>query len=726
MSESAATRPDADLETPFAFGWGGVLWSLLGGLACLLMAPLEPNLIEEGLMVHVAERMLAGEHLYRDVVSVTGPVPYALVAAAFALSGDTIIEARAVVVILQALACGAVFGMSRRAGAGPWAHLAAACFAVAPVLLFPLLSTMFYTTVATSLGIVTGYAALRGVRSPAWAVGAGVLIAATALSKQTIGAMLAASLVPAAALCAPAGSRRRTALAMGAGGAIVAVLTLVYFAAEGDLVPFVESMLARPKGDVFGLSFINLWPPGALSQEIRSAASHYLPATLDMLRDGPPSWGWILVTQLMYAVPIAALLAAALVRLGGALLAGAWIFAGVVLAEATNLVPRADAGHLVFALPVAAAYLVTLVATAGFRRRPAGARHGIPAFALLAGVLAAGAAVGAGLHRIAGPPTWGPRVPLGVVSESKRSPAVPRVIHFLLDRLEPGEPIFVARAEPLIYFATRAPNPTPFTGALQVWGIRGEQEDVTLAALEGVRFVVMSDVDGPLHSYFADQQPRVQAYLERHFFVPEAFEGHYRLEDWVIVLERGPDRGPTRIDLLDPALERRLFDRDPEGRIRRVDAELRKLGVRQNRRPLATRASPSGSGIDLDVTLPRDARFQASVGFHRIEETYQPNGTEFSLSVRAAGGDGKFREVGRWPVWFDAHTAGRAWRPIEADLSNFGGRRVTLRLETRSPPDVSGFAFWGSPRIVAPGEAPAPPLEGRSSQERSDRAFDPS
>jgi hypothetical protein len=665
------------------------------------MAPLEPNLIEEGLMVHVAERMLDGEHLYRDIVSVTGPVPYALVAAAFALLGDTITEARGVVVVLQALACGAVYGISRRSGAGPWAHAAAAGFAVGPVLLFPLLSTMFYSTVATSLAVVTAYAALRGVTSRRWALGAGILIALTALSKQTVGAVLALTLIPAAALAAASGSRTRVALTMCGGGAAVTVATLGYYAVLGDLVPFVTSMLARPEGDVFGLPFINLWPPGELSQEIRASESHYIPVTLHILREGPVSPGWILVTQLMFAVPLVALLATPLARLRGRLPAAATVFASLVLAQSTNLIARADAGHLVFVLPSAVAFAVVGVATLGFRATPHASVQRVGALALTLLILAPSAWVGVALYRASAPPSWGPRVPLRVVSVSKRAPAVARVIQYLRERIEPGEPIFVARAEPLIYFATGARNPTPFTGALQVWGLRGEQEDVTLEALRDLRFVVMSDLDGPLHSYFADEQPRVQAYLERHFRVPEAFEGHYRLEDWILVLERAEDRGPTAIDLLAPELERRLWTRSPDGRIHSVESELRKLGTRQNRRPLASQASASGSGIDYELELPPRARFEAGIGFYRIEEAYQPNGTVFSLSVRE---DGEFRELGRWPVWFDNETRGRSWRPIEADLAELGGRRVTLRLETRSPEGVRGFAFWGSPRIKAASE----------------------
>ena len=119
--------------------------------------------------------------------------------------------ARAGVVLLQALACGAVFAMARRAGAGAWAHAAAACYASGPVLLFPLLSTMFYTTVASSLAVLAAWVGLQGVTSNRWAAAAGVAVALVALSKQTVGVALALALLPAVALCAPRAERKRRA-----------------------------------------------------------------------------------------------------------------------------------------------------------------------------------------------------------------------------------------------------------------------------------------------------------------------------------------------------------------------------------------------------------------------------------------------------------------------------------------------------------------------------------
>ncbi|MCP4239605.1 MAG: hypothetical protein GY772_03495 [bacterium] len=74
--------------------WAAWLWSGAGGLICIAMSRLEPSLLKEGLLLHVGERMLAGEYPYRDVVLTTGPVPYAMVGGLFTLFGPGITVAR--------------------------------------------------------------------------------------------------------------------------------------------------------------------------------------------------------------------------------------------------------------------------------------------------------------------------------------------------------------------------------------------------------------------------------------------------------------------------------------------------------------------------------------------------------------------------------------------------------------------------------------------------------
>jgi hypothetical protein len=276
---------------------------------------------------------------------------------------------------------------------------------------------------------------------------------------------------------------------------------------------------------------------------------------------------------------------------------------------------------------------------------------------------------------------------------------VPRVLRYLAERLEPGEPIFVARTEPLVYFALHAPNPTRFTGALQVWGLRHRQQDEILAALEHVRFVVMSDVDEPIFTYFSDELPRVQRYLERYFRVPALFEGRERDDSWLLVLERVADRGATVLDLLDPALSPRAWLRSPEGGTVTVGAPFTNLPTLQNHRPLVAAVGPVGGGIDYSLDLPEHAHFQAGVGYGDIGGYQHPRRADFVVSV-ATGGD--FQQIATRRVDLGDTRGRRAWEPFDVDLSRFGGQRATLRLEVRpdAPQTSRTFAAWGSARIT--------------------------
>lgn len=688
-------------------------WCALGALVCFTMGRLEPNLLEEGLLLHVGERMLAGDALYSDIVLVTGPFPYTFVAAIFWLFGPKMLAARAGIALLHGLACGAVFDLARQGRTGPWAHAAAAVLVCAPVLLFPLLSAAFYTTVSTSLTFVAAWLAFRAIGSERAGFAAGVAIAVTALSKQTIGALLALFFVATVLACAPKGRRVRHALAVCFGGAATAVVTLGWFAAVGDLRIFVESLLATPSGNVFSSPFIDLWPPGELSPELEFLEYYYVPEVVFILRDGAlqSPKPLVFLSQLLFVLPIAVIGATALLRAFGPLPKAIWILFGATVACGSNLFPRADSGHLVFAAPAALAYTFCLVPLVRRNATPAWPAR-IAATTVIALLAVASVGVGRALWAKAGEATYGPKVTVRPVSPPKRAGAIPRVITFLRNRLEPGEPIFVARTEPLLYYATGAPNPTPYTGALQVWGIRGEQQDTILEALDPVRFVVMSDLDEPIHTYFRDELPRVQDAFERFYAVPRWFSGRKRDEDWLIVLARGPDRGPTLIDLFDPGPRAKVqaFIRKPDGRPVPTVGPMLDLPTRQNRRPLAHALGARGGGVDWELVVPPEARLQVATGYRKLHRSKQPSRLEFAVRVSTGG---PFETLATRVVEFTAlHGNGRRWNDLEVDLAAYANQAVVLRLEAVSVtvPRAGSVAFWGSPRIAGPpvaGEGPS-------------------
>jgi hypothetical protein len=90
--------PDPTQHRTFALG---VFWAIVGGLACAWMIPLEPNMLEEGIALHLSQRMMGGEHLFRDLASFTGPLPFELLAVLFRIFGDDLMVARGAVAVMH-------------------------------------------------------------------------------------------------------------------------------------------------------------------------------------------------------------------------------------------------------------------------------------------------------------------------------------------------------------------------------------------------------------------------------------------------------------------------------------------------------------------------------------------------------------------------------------------------------------------------------------------------
>ena len=340
--------------------------------------------------------------------------------------------------------------------------------------------------------------------------------------------------------------------------------------------------------------------------------------------------------------------------------AALWLNGAVLLALTANLFPRADWGHLVYVLPPACVQLCLLAGQIGAARspRPRGVR--IAAAACVVALLASGASFGIWLNRASASPSYGPRVPLRPVSASYRSRSLPNVIQYLRQRVRPGEPIFVARAEPLLYFATQTTNPTPYTGVITT--LHEEQEAAILAALPHTRFVVMSEVDQPLWTYYSDELPRVQAELERFYRIAPFFP--LGQDTWILVLERDGDRGPTAIDLI--AHPARAWVRDEPGQERDEPEPAPRLPARHNRRTLGMRLGQWGGGLDWEIEVPPGARLQVDTGFVGMVSTQnmhmhpkrEPHrdlacgggtaGSKSSSSTRSAGSATRRRIGSRW------------------------------------------------------------------------------
>ncbi len=673
-----------------------MFWAFAGALACALMIPMEPNLLEEGIALHAAQRMNAGEHLYRDIAHFTGPFPFELLAVLFRIFGESIWAGRIALALMSGASCAATFALARGAKAGWFAHAAAACAAFSPILLFPLLSLYFYTTISLHLTVLATFATWRGTESKGWAVAAGVLIAFVALTKQNLGITLAPALLFGVGLGSAPSERLRNASALILGGVVVAVLTLATYGLRGDLGVLIHSLVIMPLslGDSFTSGFPNLWPPGDLSPAIQPNVRYYIPHLYNILHgtSGKVPASLIALTQLLYALPFLALAATLARRFRGSLPAALWIHGIAVLVMIGNLFPRTDWGHLVFVIPCAATQLLM---TLGGLRLPG--RRFIAAGVLIALTLGSGMTVRA-LYGLAEEIDFGPRVPLFAVSEAVKNDGLPRAIALIRKHTEPGEPIFVPRSEPLVYFATDTRNPTPYSGVIP--GFHEEQERAIIDGLEDVRFIVMSEIDQPLFLYYSDELPAVQHYFERHFQVREEYLGGK--SSWILVYERGPDRGPTAIDLIDERASARAWTLDDDGSELESTRSLPKLGTIHNRRPLPVDLGSRGGGVDFEIRVPEAAHFQSDVGLARVREHSgmhrHPPATRLEVWVREAA---QFERIASFPV-LQRQGKGRRWTPVEVDLSSFAGREITLRLALASnrPLQKNRLTWWGSPRIV--------------------------
>ena len=683
-------------------------WAGFAALVCGAVSIFEPVWLEEGMLVHISERLASGDVLYRDVSAFTGPFPYELLALLFRVFGPELWVARAAVVVLQSLACASAFGLGNQLGNATLGHGAALVVALSPLLFFPFLSIFYYVTVAVALTLMATYASVRGQESFVWAGLSALLVVSVALSKQTLGLALAVTISLAWALMAVRDRRLAPLLVFWSIAALASMGVIGLYIVRGEFDLLVKSLVEIPLslGEDFQVSWINFWPLGELNLE-RGGELLYLPwiygTTFNFFSD-PPA-GLILLTQGLFALPFFAIGVALIQAVAGRMTRVGWMVFAALVATMTNLYPRPDWGHLVFVLPLSLMLLWLIVG-----RAPESSTKflagwmGLVWLAIPLLVISGWMAVL--ILRAAIPADWGPRVPFWAVSHQNRSLALPRVIEFLRKRVSPGEYIFVARSEPLIYFATETQNPTPYSGVIP--GGLGEQQPAVLKGLTLVDFVVMSEIDQPGYTYYREELPKVQRYLERNFEIADPFLES--ASDWIVVLERIEDRGPSLFDLADHQGEARRWMR--QSGVEHEGPAPPKMATVHNRRPVAFYLGEGGGGIDFLLDLPQGAIFQSEVGFPSLKsETFlfeHPRKAEISVLVSLDGEN--FERLESWTIQsargsiLKEHHPMRRWRSIEADLSPYGGKRVTLRLEaaSRSPgrPDMPAMSWFGSPRII--------------------------
>jgi hypothetical protein len=401
---------------------------------------------DEGLVLQGAQRILRGEVLYRDFFSFFTPGSYYWMALLFKVFGDSILVARAVLVVYGGIYSLLVFLLARRVCSRGTALLTVALLAMTG-LPYRFISVHNWDSTLWALSAL--YAAVRLLESPngAWAFTLGSLAAVTCLFEQSKGAGLSAGLLLGFVILAATGAakvwtgwRRLFFLALGL--LWPAVLTIWYFGAHRAL----PQMLSDIVWPLHHYSVANKVPYGYIERDwidlfhgslawrafcfVAVSPLFLLPA-LPLLGVCGLAWS----TVQLWRRKMASHLAAYYILLSAAL-------TGLLLgALATS---RCDVGHIVFQAPLFYLVLAWLLEAAKRPSRRAlggwAVAYTSVSFSTLGLVFLLGA-VGA-RYRV--------ETRRGTLRVSNPN----EVLKNLQSRIPPGEAILVYPYQPLYYYLT--------------------------------------------------------------------------------------------------------------------------------------------------------------------------------------------------------------------------------------------------------------------------------
>jgi hypothetical protein len=418
---------------------------------------------DEGLYLDAAERMLHGQKLYVDFFGNISPGVYWVQEAFFRLCGVTMLAGRLPVLLYFASECGLVYWITARlASQGPAWFAVFLFFAVQSSDLNFLTAQHRWDSGAISLASIA-FAVHGHFSKAAWPwVAAGALGALAAFFTPTI-ALVAVATV---AWLLISRELRARLLPFLAGSAVVAVAVLGIMAGSSILFPFVEQMrwLSRnysavnvmAYGATIGGYHELLAGPLNLDLIIRALVVFFLalPAILPVAN----LTGWTTVLTLRPpAAPNDVPKVPAIIYL---------LFCSVALVVSTY--PRPDLMHLAWVAPVPYVLGTALFALA------------MPRWAQIAAVLTT--MFGATLLLLHLGTTLGGvslATPIGVV---RASPDTVQPVRDLLERVKPGDSVFVYPYKPLLYFLTQTKNPTRYS-YLQPGLMTDQDEQSALADL---------------------------------------------------------------------------------------------------------------------------------------------------------------------------------------------------------------------------------------------------
>jgi hypothetical protein len=573
---SGLTTGNQKASYHFSSGWpwswartGWPAWPalvLVAGTAATLYASLFHgrglDVPDEGLLLHVAERLANGEVPYRDVYFIYTPGFQYLLALAFKVWGPSLEVERALLFAVHVALVVSIYALAARLTPRPLAMAAALTVALTGVAPYRTLAAL-----VTVAGLVR-YAETGGRR---WLWVTGVLIGASYLVGQEIGIYALAATLGFLGLRWLAQPRRLARLPAAAGqmGAAVVVGGAVVGAWVGTVAA--QGALGAMLDDTLRVTFLHQ------PRYMHAPLPPLLPLIPDDLSGqvvwGPPPY-LTYVKVLLYLPILTAAVAAAL--LGGRLLSGradlydlralpVALLAGAMLG---TLAFRADYYHLRQIFPVTVVLLAWLLGEA--TRQPEGRdalvpapasppAGGSPAAAEAAVARDAGRTEGAAGRRLLSAAALLPLLAIAAVSLGEAwqqrgwlsSPLVTArgtvlvddrtaddlggLLRDLRERTAPGEAIFVVPAETAVYFLADRRNPTQFgqlvsteLAILREDDGRRQRELIAAIRAADVRWVVSAPTDNVNGYAFADYAPLVARYIAAEY-VPQANYGYWSL-----------------------------------------------------------------------------------------------------------------------------------------------------------------------------------------------------
>ncbi len=739
-------------------------------VAALLALPFLAGIVmlDEGALVHTADRIASGEVLYRDIATGVAPGAYYLQALLFRLFGRSLLVGRLFMILLFSVTVAGVYLLSRAVASRAVAAGSAFLFAALSVNFwrFPNYSPEAIAWILFSLGAMALYLRERRRR---WLVVAGIGLGAAILFKQNYGVL--ASLGVAAGLMAgraPLACRIKDVALTAAIAALPILFSIAAFAASGAAGDFVHdvvviplrlptTLFARPFPPLVGsatLDLVEYLPFQDLAVQLMPWPYTHLALSMAMVRllfFLPPAFLLLAVLLAMRRHSRTAPDEASHSSIGALYVATAsFLFLGVF--------PRVDAHHLIMVL--APSFVV--FAWALGRRAPVPIRFGFLG-AAVAVVLVSAISQAAVVARL-GEPGFLPLPRGGVWISRNEAIRIMDLIEEVRRRVPPGEPIFAAPALPMYYFLADRPNPTRFPLILP--GALDEDEVIQNLAAKRVRHALASDVAFERVA-FEFVAPKVWDYITRTYGPAEGmdWQSHpfppYLLRRGAIgpshpvaVLRgsaagvAGDEAGPWTVlqDLMSPSMSQapphRVVSRHAwkDTRSDRVGWESmylqRALVVRAPwgwGKALAAWKVPAGPGLGFEFSValgPTSAPPPGSLGQGAIVEVWVAPAGEETRPTRA------------WIQWINPRrdVGERRWFRGIIDLSSFVSTSVArVILVTGPAPTQDGYdgeVAWAGLRLVrrmpalssrgtAPSALPANPIAVDDTTARAILAFEP-